>query len=243
MIAAEHLIKSYQEQRVITSFTHEFLPGQLNTLIGASGSGKTTLLRILLGLEPASSGTIYYSGKVFSPEDADQMEAIRQKTGVLFQGGALFDAKTVYENVRLPLELYSDLSANEKHHRVMECIARVMLSGKEKRFPSELSGGMKKRAALARAIVNKPLYLFCDEPNSGLDPMTSYGIDELISGITHELQTTTILVTHDMNTVFSVSDAIVFLHEGEIAWKGSRKDLNAALPLALQKFMNGFKTR
>ena len=241
MIRAEHIFKSYLSQSVIDDFSYTFKSGQLNTVIGASGSGKTTLLRILLALEPPSAGKFYYDNQEIQDSESQVLNNIRQQTGVLFQGSALFDAMTVYQNVRFPLDLYSALSEQDKHQRTLECIARVMLDGNEQRLPSELSGGMKKRAALARAIVNKPLYLFCDEPNSGLDPITSAGIDELIAGITHELQTTTLLVTHDMNTVYSVADDIIFLHKGKLAWSGNSTGLEQQNLPELQKFIKIYK--
>lgn len=241
MIRAEHIFKSYQSQCVLDDFTYTFKSGQLNTVIGASGSGKTTLLRILLALEPASSGRFFYDEEEICDSENHIINKIRQQSGVLFQGSALFDAMTVYQNVRFPLDLYSGLSEQEKHQRALECIARVMLDGKEQRLPSELSGGMKKRAALARAIVNKPLYLFCDEPNSGLDPITSAGIDDLIAGITHELQTTTLLITHDMNTVYSVADDIIFLYNGKLIWSGNRNDLDQQQLPELQNFIKVYR--
>ena len=202
------------------SFT--FHPGKTNLIIGESGCGKTTILKLMVGLHQIDSGEILYNGENFPTLQRNEQQEIRKRIGMLFQGGALFDSQTLEENVRFPLDMFTNLSEAEKNDRVDFCLKRVMLEGKNKLYPAELSGGMKKRAALARAIANNPKYLFCDEPNSGLDPKTSIVIDNLIKDITEEFDITTIIVTHDMNSVIEIGENIMFVHKGENWWTGDK---------------------
>ena len=187
--------------------------GETIAFVGPSGSGKTTMMKLLVGLYRPDSGQILYNGRDFSAMNRAQRKEVRKEIGMLFQGGALFDSQTLEENVRFPLDMFTDLSIKEKLDRVNFCLQRVQLEGKNGLYPTELSGGMKKRAALARAIANNPRYLFCDEPNSGLDPKTAIVIDELIKDITHEYNITTIIVSHDMNSVIEIGDNILFIHK------------------------------
>ena len=200
-----------------------FEAGKVNLIIGKSGSGKTVLLKSLIGLHTIDRGHIYYGDRDLTKMNSRQMKKLREEIGVVFQGGALFDSQTVLENVMFPLNLFSDLSENDKRERALFCLQRVDLKDAENLYPSEISGGMKKRVAIARAIVLEPKFLFCDEPNSGLDPLTSIVIDNLISEITHEYNMTTVVNTHDMNSVFEIGEKIVFIHEGRKEWEGSKE--------------------
>jgi phospholipid/cholesterol/gamma-HCH transport system ATP-binding protein len=220
--------KAFGDRQVVKDVSFNFLKGKTNLIIGESGCGKTTILKLMVGLHPLDKGDVLYDGQNFPKLDAVGQQAIRKKIGMLFQGGALFDSQTLEENVRFPLDMFTDLSSEEKLERVNFCLQRVKLEGKNQLYPAELSGGMKKRAALARAIANNPDYLFCDEPNSGLDPKTSIIIDELIKDITHEFNMTTVIVTHDMNSVIEIGDNIMFVHKGQNWWVGSKEHvLNA----------------
>lgn len=210
---------------MVKDVSFEFHPGKTNLIIGESGSGKTTILKLMVGLHQIDSGEILYDGKDFPKLKPDDKQEIRKQIGMLFQGGALFDSQTLEENVRFPLDMFTDLSREEKTERVNFCLQRVKLEGKNALYPGELSGGMKKRAALARAIANNPKYLFCDEPNSGLDPKTSIVIDNLIKDITEEYQITTIIVTHDMNSVIEIGDNIMFVYKGENWWTGDKSQV------------------
>ena len=225
MIKAENVIKSFEGRTVLKNISVEFGTGQTNLIIGRSGSGKTVLLKSLVGLHDVDEGAIYYDDICFSKLDFKARKAIRKDVGMIFQGGALLDASTVAENVKLPLDLFTDQSEEEKLERVNLCLKRVNLDNAHKLYPSELSGGMVKRAAIARAIVLNPRYLFCDEPNSGLDPQTSIVIDNLISDITKEYNITTIINTHDMNSVMEIGEKIVFIYEGNKWWEGSKDDI------------------
>ncbi|MBR5877230.1 MAG: ATP-binding cassette domain-containing protein [Alistipes sp.] len=225
MIKAQNIIKSFEGRTILKDITTEFGTGQTNLIIGRSGSGKTVLLKSLVGLHDVDEGAIYYDDVCFSKLDFKARKAIRQHVGMIFQGGALLDASTVAENVKLPLDLFTDQSEEEKMERVNLCLKRVNLDNAHKLYPSELSGGMVKRAAIARAIVLNPRYLFCDEPNSGLDPQTSIVIDNLISDITKEYNITTIINTHDMNSVMEIGDKIVFIYEGQKWWEGSKDNI------------------
>ncbi len=225
MIKAENIVKSFEGRTVLKNITTEFGTGQTNLIIGRSGSGKTVLLKSLVGLHDVDEGAIYYDDVCFSKLNFRDRKAIRKDVGMIFQGGALLDASTVAENVKLPLDLFTDQSEEEKMERVNLCLKRVNLDNAHKLYPSELSGGMVKRAAIARAIVLNPRYLFCDEPNSGLDPQTSIVIDNLISDITKEYNITTIINTHDMNSVMEIGEKIVFIYEGEKWWEGSKDDI------------------
>ena len=225
MIKAENVIKSFEGRTVLKDISVEFGTGHTNLIIGRSGSGKTVLLKSLVGLHDVDEGAIYYDDICFSKLDFKARKAIRKDVGMIFQGGALLDASTVAENVKLPLDLFTDQSEEEKLERVNLCLKRVNLDNAHKLYPSELSGGMVKRAAIARAIVLNPRYLFCDEPNSGLDPQTSIVIDNLISDITKEYNITTIINTHDMNSVMEIGEKIVFIYEGNKWWEGSKDDI------------------
>ena len=225
MIKAENIVKSFEGRTVLKNITTEFGTGQTNLIIGRSGSGKTVLLKSLVGLHDVDEGAIYYDDVCFSKLNFRDRKAIRKDVGMIFQGGALLDSSTVYENVRLPLDMFTNQSSAEKDKRVKECLARVELSHAGHLYPSELSGGMIKRAAIARAIVLNPKYLFCDEPNSGLDPQTSIVIDNLIHDITVEYNITTIINTHDMNSVMEIGEKIVYIHKGKKWWEGTKDDI------------------
>ena len=237
MIKVENVIKSFEGRDILKNISTEFGTGQTNLIIGRSGSGKTVLLKSLVGLHEVDKGAIYYDDICFSKLDFRARKAIRKDVGMIFQGGALLDASTVAENVKLPLDLFTDQSEEEKMERVNLCLKRVNLEHAHKLYPSELSGGMVKRAAIARAIVMNPRYLFCDEPNSGLDPQTSIVIDNLISDITKEYNITTIINTHDMNSVMEIGEKIVFIYEGEKWWEGSKDDILQADNRELNDFV------
>jgi phospholipid/cholesterol/gamma-HCH transport system ATP-binding protein len=226
MIRGEHIIKSFEGRTVLDDVSVRFEQGKTNLIIGRSGSGKTVLMKCLVGLVGLDSGEVWYGDTCFSRLDFRQLKAIRQEMGMIFQGGALLDSSTVEENVRLPLDLFTDQSEAEKRERVDFCLQRVALDESVNRlYPSELSGGMIKRVAIARAIVMNPKYLFCDEPNSGLDPITSGVIDHLIHEITREYNITTIINTHDMNSVLEIGEKVVFLHEGRKWWEGTNHEI------------------
>ena len=225
MIRAEHIVKSFDGRVVLNDITASFKPGITNLIIGQSGSGKTVLLKSLVGLHKIDSGKIYYGDICYSALGFKERKAIRKEVGMIFQGGALLDSSTVEENVRLPLDLFTEMSMAEKVDRVNFCLQRVNLDNVNSLYPAELSGGMIKRVAIARAIVLNPKYLFCDEPNSGLDPMTSVVIDNLIKEITEEYNITTIINTHDMNSVLEIGEHIIFIHEGSKWWEGTKHDI------------------
>lgn len=225
MIRANNIIKSFDGRRVLNDVSVEFDKGKTNLIIGRSGSGKTVLMKCLVGLLPLDAGEIWYDETCFTRLDFKQVKAVRQEMGMIFQGGALLDSSTVEENVRLPLDLFTRRSEAEKRDRVNFCLERVALKDVNRLYPSELSGGMIKRVAIARAIVMNPKYLFCDEPNSGLDPITAGVIDKLISEITREYDITTIINTHDMNSVLEIGDKVLFLHDGKKWWEGSKEDI------------------
>jgi phospholipid/cholesterol/gamma-HCH transport system ATP-binding protein len=194
-------------------------------IIGESGSGKTTLLKCMVGLNELNAGEVLYDGRNFYDLDFNGKKELRKEIGMLFQGGALFDSKTVEENVVFPLSMFTDLSESEKRDRANFCLQRVNLINANNLYPSELSGGMKKRVAIARAIAVQPKYLFCDEPNSGLDPKTSIVIDNLIKEITEEYDITTVVITHDMNSVIEIGDNIMFIYQGAKWWEGSKEEI------------------
>ena len=225
MIRAEHIVKSFDGRVVLDDISAEFLPGQTNLIIGQSGSGKTVLLKSLVGLLPIDSGSIYYGDICFNSLGFRERKAIRKEVGMIFQGGALLDSSNVEENVRLPLDLFTAMSGEEKLERVNFCLDRVNLHNVNRLYPAELSGGMVKRVAIARAIVMNPKYLFCDEPNSGLDPMTSVVIDNLIREITEEYNITTIVNTHDMNSVIEIGEQVIFIYQGKKWWQGNKHDI------------------
>lgn len=223
MIRVENLYKAFDNKTVLSDINVTFEAGKVNLIIGKSGSGKTVLLKSLIGLHAIDQGGIYYGDRDITRMNTRQLKGLREEIGVVFQGGALFDSLTVLENVMFPLNLFSDYSEKEKRERAIFCLNRVDLHEAESLYPSEISGGMKKRVAIARAIVLEPKYLFCDEPNSGLDPLTSIVIDNLISEITHEYKMTTVVNTHDMNSVFEIGEKIVFIHEGRKEWEGTKE--------------------
>ena len=225
MIKVEHINKSFNDVRVLKDVSVVFERGKTNLIIGQSGSGKTVLLKSIIGLHEVDSGEIWYDNILFNRLEFKQKNEIRQQMGILFQGSALFDSMTVEQNVMFPLDMFSNQSLEEKLDRVNFCLNRVNIKNANKLYPSELSGGMKKRVAIARAIVLNPRYLFCDEPNSGLDPKTSILIDALIKELTEEYEMTTIVNTHDMNSVMEIGENIVFIHEGEKRWEGSNKEI------------------
>ena len=236
MIRVEALEKSFENKKVLSDIHVSFDSGKVNLIIGKSGSGKTVLLKSLIGLHSIDRGHIYYGDRDLVEMGEEQVKNLRKEIGVVFQGGALFDSQTVLENVMFPLNLFSDLSEKEKVERAVFCLHRVDLHDAEKLYPSEISGGMKKRVAIARAIVLEPKYLFCDEPNSGLHPLTSIVIDNLISEITHEYNMTTVVNTHDMNSVFEIGEKIVFIHEGYKEWEGDK----AQIAHTDNKYLNDF---
>ncbi len=237
MIRTENVIKTFGEQQVLKGIDFTFESGKTNLIIGRSGSGKTVLLKILVGLFQPTSGTVWYDKVNFTAISKQEMREIRMKIGMIFQGSALFDSLTVEQNVRFPLDMFTNMTSKEKLERVNYCLERVSLTGSNGKFPNELSGGMQKRAALARAIVLNPKYLFCDEPNSGLDPKTSIVIDELIRSITQENNITTVINTHDMNSVMEIGDNICFLHEGRLEWAGTKDEVLESDNQNLQSFI------
>ncbi len=222
MIEIKNINKTFGDRHVVKDVSFVFEPGKTNLIIGESGCGKTTILKLMVGLHQIDTGEVLYDGLNFAALGNHEKQEVRKQIGMLFQGGALFDSQTLEENVRFPLDMFTDMSSAEKDERVNFCLQRVKLEGKNKLYPAELSGGMKKRAALARAISNSPRYLFCDEPNSGLDPRTSIIIDDLIRDITQEFNITTIIVTHDMNSVMQIGDNIMFVYRGENWWTGNK---------------------
>jgi phospholipid/cholesterol/gamma-HCH transport system ATP-binding protein len=237
MIRAENIRKSFGDTEVLKGLNLVFEKGKTNLIIGRSGAGKTVLLKILVGLIAPSDGTIWYGDTNFSVLDRMQMREIRMKIGMLFQGSALFDSMTVEENIRFPLDMFTNKTKKEKLSRVNYCLERVELTGNNNKFPSELSGGMQKRVGIARSIVLQPEYLFCDEPNSGLDPKTALLIDELIKDITVENDITTVINTHDMNSVMGIGDHIYLLHKGQLGWEGSKEEVLHSDNELLQHFM------
>ena len=225
MIKVENIHKEFGDNLVLNDVSFSFEKGKTNLIIGESGSGKTTLLKLLIGIHHLDSGNIIYDGRVFNKMKLKEKRLIRQEIGMLFQGGALFDYMTVEENIMFPLTMFTEQSEEEKLERVNFCLQRVNLENTNNLIPSELSGGMLKRVAIARAISMNPKYLLCDEPNSGLDPKTAIVIDNLIQEITEEFKMTTIVNTHDMNSVMQIGENIVFIHQGVIWWEGNKEEL------------------
>ena len=245
MIEINHLKKSFEGREVLKDISSVFMKGKTNLIIGQSGSGKTVLMKSIVGLIDVDMGEILFDGRDIRLMNFKEKKQLRQEMGMVFQGGALFDSLTVEENVRFPMDMFANWSTKEKSKRVDFCLDRVNIKGAHRLFPSEISGGMRKRVAIARAIALNPKYLFCDEPNSGLDPVTSIVIDNLIKEITIEFDITTLVNTHDMNSVFEMGDNILFISEGEKCWEGNNtqvfftqnKKLNAfifATPFAKQ---------
>lgn len=222
MIEARNITKQFDGTTVLKNISAEFQPGQTNLIIGRSGSGKTVLLKCILGLYEADEGTIFYDGRNFTDMSQKERKNLRREVGMVFQGGALFDSLSVEQNIRFPLDMFTNFSNREKQDRVDFCLERVNIPNTNKLFPSEISGGMQKRVAIARAIALNPRYLFCDEPNSGLDPETATVIDNLIQSLTKEFNMTTIINTHDMNSVIEIGEKVLFIHQGEKCWEGSK---------------------
>ncbi len=237
MIRLHDIHKSFGDHKVLKGITAEFLTSKVNYVIGRSGSGKSVLTKCTVGLIEPDSGHVTYDDRNFTAMSRKERKGIRQEIGMLFQGGALFDSLTVVENVKFPLRMFSDLSASGIADRAMDCLRRVELEAAADRLPSEVSGGMQKRVGIARAIAMNPKYLFCDEPNSGLDPQTAIVIDNLIKDITREYDMTTVVVSHDMNSVMEASDTIHFVHEGQILWHGDRHQLLAGGVQELEEFV------
>jgi phospholipid/cholesterol/gamma-HCH transport system ATP-binding protein len=225
MIELRNIYKAFGDRVVLDNVSVTFERGKTNLIIGQSGSGKTVLLKSIVGLHEIDSGEIIYGDADFTKLNFVQKKEIRKQIGMLFQGGALFDSSTVEENVRFPLDMFTDMTFAEKRERVNFCLKRVRLENVNRLFPAEISGGMKKRVAIARAISLNPKYLFCDEPNSGLDPMTSIVIDNLIKEITEEYGITTIINTHDMNSVMEMGDKVVFIYQGKKRWEGTKDEI------------------
>ncbi|MGM0376254.1 MAG: ABC transporter ATP-binding protein [Bacteroidota bacterium] len=225
MIEVKNVYKIFDGNAVLKDVSATFDPGKTNLIIGQSGSGKTVLLKSIVGLHHVDRGEIDYDGRSFSAMNEKQRKGIREEMGMLFQGSALFDSKTVEQNVRFPLDVFTDMPLDERRDRVNNCLQRVNLKNVNHLYPSELSGGMQKRVAIARAISLNPRYLFCDEPNSGLDPRTAIVIDNLIYEITKEYNMTTIVNTHDMNSVMGVGEKVIFIVDGEKGWEGTNQDI------------------
>jgi len=237
MIVIENISKSFDGKLVIDDISGQFEQGKTNLIIGASGTGKTVLLKCIVGLIKPDQGNVIYDGRDFTHADRDLKTEVRREIGMLFQGGALFDSKSVQENVMFPLNVLTRMGSEEKLDRVNFCLQRVGLENVNKKMPSEISGGMKKRVGIARAIVNNSQYLFCDEPNSGLDPQTAILIDNLIQEITKEFNITTIVVTHDMNSVMEIGEYIMFMYQGVIIWEGTNETISQTEAKELQDFI------
>lgn len=237
MIEIKHIHKAFDGRTILEDISAEMETGKCNLIIGTSGSGKTVLTKCMVGLFKPDKGEILYDGEDMTLMENDQRKLLRQQIGMLFQGTALFDSMTVEQNVLFPLDMFTNWPQAEKKKRVNEVLERVNLTDANKRFPSEISGGMKKRVGIARAIVLNPKYLFCDEPNSGLDPQTSLVIDKLIQEITREFNITTIVVTHDMNSVMEIGDHIVYLHQGRKQWEGTNQDIIYSKDQLLNNFI------
>jgi phospholipid/cholesterol/gamma-HCH transport system ATP-binding protein len=237
MIRAENIKKTFNDTEVLKGINTVFESGKTNLIIGRSGAGKTVLLKILVGLVHPTEGNVWYDNVNYTQLDKEQVRTIRMQVGMLFQGSALFDSMTVEENIRFPLDMFTNMTKKEKDTQVNFCLDRVSLTGANKKYPGEVSGGMQKRVGIARAIVLNPKYLFCDEPNSGLDPKTSIVIDELIKDITIEQNITTIINTHDMNSVMEIGDNIVFISQGKLEWQGDKSLVLESPNQELQSFI------
>ncbi len=237
MIEIKNVYKSFDQKEVLKNISTTFQKGKTNLIIGRSGSGKTVLLKSIVGLHDIDRGEILYDGRNVVRMKQKDRKLLRKEMGMVFQGGALFDSLTVEENVRFPLDMFTDMPAAEKQKQVDFCLDRVNIKDAHKLYPSEISGGMKKRVAIARAISLNPKYLFCDEPNSGLDPETSLVIDALIHDITRDLNITTIINTHDMNSVMEIGEHILFISEGEMCWTGNKTEILDAENQKLREFV------
>lgn len=241
MIEVKNLTKSFDGRTVLDSIDATFYTGKTNLIIGQSGSGKTVLMKSLVGLLRPEEGSILFDGRDLLGMSPNEVKSLRKEIGMLFQGSALFDSETVLGNVMFPLRMFTDQTAAQMKERAMFCLERVNLKGAENKYPAEISGGMQKRVAIARAIALNPKYLFCDEPNSGLDPKTSILIDELLSDITHEYNITTVINTHDMNSVLGIGENIIFIRKGHREWVGDMSQIYTTENKALNEFV--FATR
>ncbi len=237
MIEVKKIKKSFDDKTVLYGIDGQFKPGQTNLIIGTSGTGKSVLLKCMVGLVEPDEGEVLYDGRNFTEASRNTRRDIRREIGMLFQGAALFDSKNVEQNVMFPLDMLTNTSKSEKLDRVNFALKRVGLEDVNKKMPSEISGGMKKRVGIARAIVNNSKYLYCDEPNSGLDPKTAIRIDHLIKEITEEFEITTIVVTHDMNSVMEIGDYIMYLYNGQKLWEGSKDEILDAKVKELRDFV------
>ena len=237
MIEVKNLYKSFGDKEVLKDISTVFEDGKTNLIIGQSGSGKTVLVKTLVGMFEPTNGEVLYDNRNFVAMSKSEKVHLRREMGMIFQAAALFDSLTVLENVMFPLDMFSTMTLRERQQRAMECLDRVNLVGAESKFPGELSGGMQKRVAIARAIVMNPKYLFCDEPNSGLDPKTSLVIDDLLHGITREFGMTTIINTHDMNSVMGIGENIIFIYEGHKEWQGESHQIMQSTNTRLTDFI------
>jgi len=237
MIEVKNISKYFEDTQILFNIDGKFMPGQSNLIIGSSGTGKTVLLKCIVGLLTPDEGSVFFDGRDFHNAGRSEIQDIRREIGMLFQGGALFDSKNVEENVGFPLDMLTKMPKDEKQDRINFVLNRLGLANTNKKMPSELSGGMKKRVGLARAIVNNSKYLFCDEPNSGLDPQTAIVIDHLIQEITEEYNITTVVVTHDMNSVMEIGDYVMFMYKGQMLWEGSNSEILNAEVRELQDFV------
>lgn len=237
MIEVKNVSKYFGEKQVLKNITTQFEEGKVNLIIGRSGSGKTVMMKCLVGLHTPDEGEILYNNRAFRRLSESEKRDLRADMGMVFQGAALFDSMTIEENVRFPLDMLKDMEYGEKMERVNFCLKRVDLENTNKLYPDELSGGMKKRAAIARAIACNPKYLFCDEPNSGLDPKTSLIIDDLIFDITHEFGITTVVNTHDLNSVITIGETISYIYEGNLAWVGNMNNVLTSDNKLLNEFI------
>ena len=241
MIELANISKSFGNQTVLKGISAQFEKGRVNFVIGRSGSGKSVMTKCTVGLLEPDSGNVLFDGRNFTAMNLKQRKEIRKEIGMLFQGSALFDSMTVEENVMFPLKMFSEMPIEEMKARVQHCLNRVELTGSEHKLPAELSGGMQKRVGIARAISMNPKYLFCDEPNSGLDPQTAIIIDNLIVDLTKEYGMTTVVISHDMNSVIEASDTIHFIHQGEVAWSGNNADMMTSSSSTLNDFVYASK--
>lgn len=237
MIEIQNLCKSFEDKQVLKDISAVFESGKTNLIIGQSGSGKTVLVKNLVGLLDPTSGHVFYDGRDFVAMSKKEKIMLRREMGMIFQSAALFDSLTVLENVMFPLDMFSNMNLRERTKRAQVCLDRVNLMGAERKYPGEISGGMQKRVAIARAIALNPKYLFCDEPNSGLDPKTSLVIDDLLHSITQEFNITTIINTHDMNSVMGIGENIIFIYEGHKEWQGQSKDIMESTNTKLTDFI------